>query len=117
MILNIILLAIIVGAGYYFWLRPILKTRPEFSTIFAYERSKWGAISVKLAGIKQKLAGAIIVLAGIYVEAANYVVPALTGVDTSVITHRLPDWTVPLIPIAATILLNYFRSLADKREE
>jgi hypothetical protein len=116
MILNIILTVVIFGSGYWFWVRPIIKTKPQFKSFYDDEATFFSALSAKLSGIKQKLAGAFIVIGGIYVEASNYVIPALTGVDTSVITKRIPDWVVPLIPIAAAILLNYFRSLADKRE-
>lgn len=117
MILNVVLLIIIFGCGYWFWLRPILKMNPRFADFYANEETLLSALSSKLGGIKQRLSGAIIILAGIYVEAANYVIPALTGVDTSIFTKKLPDWVVPLIPIAAAILLNYLRHLSDKRED
>lgn len=116
MLINVVLLAIIFGAGYWFWLRPILKTTPFLEHFFVREDTFLQALSGKFAGIKQRLSGALIILAGIYVELANYVMPALTGVDTSTWTKNLPDWMVPLIPIAAVALLNYFRSLADRRD-
>jgi hypothetical protein len=112
--LNIVLISIIFGAGYWFWLRPILMTTARFKDFYAAEAGYFVAFSAKFAGIKQKMAGAVIILASIYVSAANYVIPAMTGVDTTIFTKSLPDWVVPLIPILLTILLNYFRSLADK---
>lgn len=115
MIINLICLSVIVGCGYYFWVRPILKSRPELKIFYDDEAGIFSAISAKLAGIKQKLAGALVVLGGVYVEIANYVMPAMTGVDTTVWTKRLPDWVVPLIPIGLVAIFNYFRSLADKR--
>lgn len=117
MLINLVLIIVIMIGGYVFWIRPILKKTPMLEHFFAQEDSFWAALSAKLVGIKQKLAGAVIVLAGIYVECANYVMPALTGVDTSSWTKNIPDWAMPLIPIAATVLLNYFRTLSDKREE
>jgi hypothetical protein len=115
--LNVILIIVIFGTGYFFWVRPILARTPAFKDFYDREESFLAAVSAKLAGIKQKLAGALVVIAAAYVEIANYVAPALTGVDTSTITKNFPEWAVPLIPIALTILLNYFRDLADKRKE
>lgn len=114
--LRLILLLMIVGAGYYFWLRPILRQRPGFKELYDHEDSFLAALSDKFSGIKQKVAGALVVIAGVAVTVQDQLVPLLSGVDTTSITKSIPAWAWPLITIAVTLLLNYFRNLADKRE-
>jgi hypothetical protein len=100
---------------YWFWIRPILKTTPTLKAFYDAEAGWWAAFNDKFAGIKQKIAGSLIGLACIVVELWDYVAPALGAVDTTPLTSQIPSWAWPLIAIAATALLNYLRSLADKR--
>ena len=114
-LINIVLLLVILTPAYIFWIRPILKQRPELLHLWDREGAFFEALNLKLAGIKQRLAGAVMILAGVVVEAYNFIGPALGTVDTSGITDKMPSWAWPLLMIAAVSLLNYFRSLADKR--
>lgn len=115
--INLALLVPILGTGYFFWVRPILKQRPELKDFWDSEDSLFEAVRLRFVGIKQKLAGAVIIIAGVVVEAYNLIGPAIGAVDTSSLTDKVPSWAWPLILIACTALLNYFRSLADKRVE
>lgn len=115
--LRLILFLMILSAGYYFWLRPILRQRPGFKEIYDREDGLFSAISEKFAGIKQKLTGALVVIAGLAVEVQDTLVPALTGIDTTSITSQIPSWAWPLILAGVALLLNWFRSLADRRGE
>lgn len=105
--INLVALAVILGCGYFFWVRPILMARPELKSFYEDEARV-------VAVVRKKIAAAVIVVGGVYVELANYIMPAITGVDTSVYTKNLPDWIVPLIPIAAVSLLNYFQHTVEK---
>lgn len=100
---------------YWFWIRPILKTTPSLKAFYDAEAGWFAAFSDKFAGIKQKLAGSLIALACLVVEMWDFVAPALGAVDTTPLTSQVPSWAWPLIAIAATALLNYLRSLGDKR--
>jgi hypothetical protein len=100
---------------YCFWIRPILKQTPSLKAFYDAEAGWWAAFSDKFAGIKQKLVGSLIALACLVVEMWDFVAPALGAVDTTPLTSQIPSWAWPLIAIAATALLNYLRSLADKR--
>lgn len=100
---------------YWFWIRPILKTTPSLKAFYDAEAGWWAAFSDKFAGIKQKLAGSMLALACLVVELYDYVAPALGAVDTTPLTSHVPSWAWPIIAIAATALLNYLRTLADKR--
>lgn len=100
---------------YWFWIRPILKQTPSLKAFYDAEAGWWAAFSGKFAGIKQKLAGSLIALACLVVELSDYVAPALGAVDTTPLTSHVPPWAWPIITIAAIKLLEYFRKLADKR--
>jgi hypothetical protein len=110
---------ILVGAGligvYAIWLRPILKTTPALRELFAREETVWAAVRAKFAGIKQKLTGALVIIAGAIVELHDQFAPVVAGVDVTALTQRVPSWAWPLIVIAVTLLLQWFRGLADRR--
>lgn len=100
---------------YWFWIRPILKTTPTLKAFYDAEAGWWAAFSDKFAGIKQKIAGSAMAAASLVVWLYDTVAPALGAVDTTPLTSYVPSWAWPLIAIAGVALLNYLRSLADKR--
>lgn len=100
---------------YWFWIRPILKQTPSLKAFYDAEAGWWAAFSDKFAGIKQKIVGTLIAVACVVVQLYDFVAPALGAVDTTPLTSYVPSWAWPLIGIAGVVLLNYMRSLADKR--
>ncbi len=50
-------------AVYWFWIRPILKSRPAFRELYEQEESFFAAVREKFKGIKQKLSSAIVIAA------------------------------------------------------
>lgn len=102
-------------AVYWFWIRPILKTRPAFSELYAAEENLLGALREKLAGIKQKLSSAVVIAASAAVSGYDILAPIVSGVDVSSIAATVPPWAWPLILIATTALFQFLRNLADKR--
>lgn len=102
---------------YWFWVRPILRSRPSLKAFYDAEAGWWAAFSEKFAGIKQKLAGALLAAASIIIELYDFVAPAIGAVDTTPLTSHVPTWAWPIISICAILLLNYLRSLGDKRND
>jgi hypothetical protein len=114
-IINTVLIVATAIAAYIFWIRPVLRQTPALKELYDKEASWWSAISDKLAGAKQKLTTAFLTVASMSVMFYDSIVPAMTGVDITPLTSHIPQWAYPIILIAVTWLLNYFRSLADKR--
>jgi hypothetical protein len=104
-------------AVYWFWIRPILKTRPAFRELYQEEENFLAALREKFVGIKQKLSSAVIIAASAIVSGYDFFVPIVSGVDVSSIAAQVPSWTWPLILIAVTAILKYFRDLADRRHQ
>jgi hypothetical protein len=116
MIMAIMLFATIV-AIYAFWIRPILQSRPAFRELYHKEESFFAALREKLKGIKQKLSSAIVIIASAAVTGYDFLGPIVSGVDVSGLASQVPSWAWPLILISVTALFQFFRNLADKRNE
>ena len=80
--INLVALAVILGCGYFFWVRPILMARPELKSFYEDEARV-------VAVVRKKIAAAVIVVGGVYVELANYIMPAITGVGLHQESARL----------------------------
>jgi hypothetical protein len=115
--LLLILVAATTVAVYWFWIRPILKSRPAFRELYQEEENVLAALRAKFAGIKQKLSSAIVIAASAIVSGYDFFVPIVSGVDVSSIAAQVPSWAWPLILIAMTAVMKYFRDLADRRHE
>lgn len=107
------LIAVTVCVAYWFWVRPILRQRPSLAAFWASEDSFFAALRLKFAGIKQKLTTAFVTIAGGVVLAHDQIAPLVT--DTSQWAALVPSWAWPMIPIGITVLVQWFRSLADQR--
>jgi hypothetical protein len=104
-------------AVYWFWVRPILKSRPAFRELYQEEENFFAAVRAKFAGIKQKLSSAIVIAASAIVTGYDFFAPIVGGVDVSSIAAQVPSWAWPLVLIAVTAIMKYFRDLADRRHE
>jgi hypothetical protein len=116
MVMIVMLFATLV-AIYAFWIRPILKSRPAFHGLYQEEENLFAALRVKFAGIKQKLSSAVVIAASVLVSGYDFFAPIVSGVDVSSIADHVPSWAWPLILIAVTAMMKYFRDLADRRHE
>jgi hypothetical protein len=116
MLTTILVLAILV-AIYWFWIRPILKSRPAFRDLYQQEESFFVALREKLKGIKQKLSSVLVIAASIAVSGYDFLSPIVSGVDVSSLAAQVPPWAWPLILIATTALFQFLRNLGDKRHE
>jgi hypothetical protein len=104
-----------VMAAYFYWIRPILKSRPALAHFYAQEESFWEALRERFAGIKGKLAAALGMAASAVVYLHDFLMPVATGIDWQPIVSMLPDWAWPLILFGAFALIKWFRSLTDRR--
>lgn len=104
-------------AIYWFWIRPILKSRPAFRELYEQEESFFAALREKFAGIKQKLSSAVVIVASAAVGGYDFLAPIVGGVDVSSIAAKVPSWAWPLILISITAIFQFLRNLADKRHK
>ena len=112
-----VLIAATLVAIYWFWVRPILKSRPALAELFRHEDSFVAAFREKFAGIKQKLSSVAVIGASTAVTAYDFLAPIVGGVDVTSIAASVPAWAWPLILISTTALFQFLRNLADKRRE
>ena len=68
-------------AAYFFWIRPILRSRPAFADFYAKAETFWEAVREWCAGIKCKLAAAVGMVASAVVYLHDFLVPVATGID------------------------------------
>ncbi len=115
--LTFVLVVATLVAIYWFWIRPILKSRPAFRELYEQEESFFAALREKLKGIKQKLSSAIVVAASVAVSGYDFIAPIVGGVDVSSIAAHVPSWAWPLILISVTALFQFLRNLSDKRHK
>ena len=115
--LMFILMTATIVAVYWFWIRPILKSRPAFAEFYAREESVFAALREKLKGIKQKLSSVIVIAASAAVSGYDFITPIVGGVDVSSIAAQVPSWAWPLVLICVTALFQFLRNLADSRHK
>ena len=104
-------------AIYWFWIDPILKSRPAFRDIYADDNTIFEALKEKLKGIKQKLSSVVVIWASGAVTAYDFFNPIISGVDVTPLTSHVPSWAWPLVLISTTALFQFMRNLADARHK
>ena len=104
-------------AIYWFWIDPILKSRPAFRDIYAHDNTISAALKEKLKGIKQKLSSVVVICASGTVTAYDFFNPIISGVDVTPLTSHVPSWAWPLVLISTTALFQFLRNLADSRHK
>lgn len=98
-------LALIVGLvlSYFYWVRPYLKTLPQFSEAYAKQDSFWAAVGVWLEGRKTIMVG----IWGEIIAIGPDALQQISGLDLKMLMH-LPDlwaaWVTAVIPILMLIL-------------
>lgn len=111
------LIAFTAFVGYVLYVRPVLKKNPSFGFLFAQEQ-KWGrAARLKLQGAKQRLMTAALIGVGFIVESYDYLSPfvAQSGVDMTKLSDKIPAQDWPFIMMAVLALIQYFRTLSERR--
>jgi hypothetical protein len=115
--LTFVLIVATLIAIYWFWIRPILKTRPAFAELYNREESFIAALRLKFAGIKQKLSSVAVIGASAAVTGYDFLAPIVGGVDVTSIAASVPSWAWPIILISITAVFQFLRNLADRRHQ
>lgn len=116
LLMSSVLIIAPVLAIYWFWLRPVLQENPTLKEFYEQERSWFQAFRDKVMGLKQKLTTIAIVTATTVVSIHDLVLPVILSTDTSSLTGKVPTWVWPIATISLTLLIQFFRNLADKRD-
>src|SRR5262245_57256634 len=115
--LTFVLVVATLVATYWFWIRPILRSRPALQELYEKEDSVFIALREKLKGIKQKLSSVIVIAASAAVSGYDFLSPIVSGVDVTSIAAQVPSWAWPLVLISITALFQFLRNLADSRHK
>ena len=102
-------------AIFWFWIEPILKSRPTLRDIYAEENTLLVALKEKLKGIKQKLSTAVVICASGAVTAYDFFNPIISGVDVTPLTSHVPSWAWPQVLISTTAMYQFLRNVSDVR--
>lgn len=113
------LLFFVVGiiAAYWFWLRPLFRSRPLFSTFYARADSFWAAVGMKINSLKTKLAAALAMIASVLLGLHDFIIPLTTGIDWTPVTSLVPAWVWPFVSFGFAALIWWFRSLTAQTQD
>lgn len=103
--------------AYWFWLRPLLATRPLFADFCASTDSFWAALTLKLNTIKTKLATGLGMIASAMIFFHDFVIPATTGINWTPVTEHVPSSVWPFLSFSYLALIFWFRQLTAKSQE
>lgn len=104
-----------IAAAYFYWMRPILKSRPSLAQFCGQAETFWEAVRERFSGIKGKLAAALGMALSAIVYLHDFLLPVATGIDWQPILSMLPGWAWPLLLFSAFALIKWFRALTDRR--
>lgn len=109
----------VVGVGLTYWMfvRPLMKTRPEFKEFYARSESWWTAAVAKFSTLRTKLAAILLAMASVLIELHDFVLPAATGIDWSPVTSGVPAWVWPIASFAAAALFYWLRKITARTQE
>lgn len=109
-------LTVALFAAYWFLIRPLLKARPGFSDFYDKTESWWAALRMKLSSIKTKLLATSLIIANGFISLHDFLLPAMTGVDWTPLTQRVPSWALPLIAMVVGALFLWLRKITADAE-
>ena len=114
---QILFFVIALLGAYVYWVRPVLRSRPELRAFYAQTDSWLAAIRLRFAGIKGKLAAAISMAATAIVAFHDFILANAFGIDWTPVHDLLPAWAWPFILFADFWLISKFRQMTDHRRE
>lgn len=115
-VLSILFFVVGLAATYWFFIRPLLRARPQFADFYARTDSFWSALGMKLKTIRTKLAAVSLMAASALVEMHDFLLPAVTGIDWEPITSKVPAYVWPIASLAAAALFRWLYSLTAQRQ-
>jgi hypothetical protein len=103
--------------AYVYWVRPVLRSRPELKSFYAQTDSWLAAIRLRFAGIKGKLLAVVSMAATAIVALHDFILANAFGIDWTPVHDLLPAWAWPFILFADFWLISKFRQMTDRRQE
>ena len=92
LIAQIVFFVVTTLVAYVYWLRPILRSRPQLKAFYAQTDSFWTALRLRFAGLKtQLLAGVSMAATGI-VALHDFILTNAFGIDWTPVRDLLPPW-------------------------
>lgn len=101
--------------AYWYWIRPVLKSRPGCVAFYTQTDSAIAAIRLKMQGLKGHIATGIAKASAVIVLLHDQVIPYATGIDWTPLTTNIPSWAWPLVMFFAFWFIGKCREWAEQR--
>src|SRR5262249_46592049 len=116
MLAQIIFFTVAIVAAYLYWVRPVLRSRPELKQVYERPDGLGGALRLRFAGIKTRLL-AVVSMAAAIVALHDFIFANAFGIDWTPVRDLLPAWAWPFILLADFWLISKFRLMTDRRRQ
>jgi hypothetical protein len=103
--------------AYWLWLRPLLKSRPQFKDFYAATDSFWAALWGKFNTIKTKASAAFVMIASTLVGLHDFLLPIITGIDWTPVTANVPAWVWPIASFGIGALFLWLRHVTERTQD
>jgi hypothetical protein len=103
--------------AYWFWIRPMLRARPQFADFYERTDSVWAAAKLKFDTIKTRLSAIVLMVSSALVSLHDFVMPVVTGIDWTPVTANTPPWVWPIASFAVGALFLWLRNITAKRQD
>jgi hypothetical protein len=114
---QIIFFTVAIAAAYVYWIRPVLRSRPEFADVYDRSDGLWAALRLRFAGIKTRLLAVVSMAAAAIVALHDFILANAFGIDWTPVRDLLPAWAWPFILFADFWLISKFRQMTDRRRQ
>jgi hypothetical protein len=112
-----IFFTVAIVAAYLYWVRPVLRSRPELKQVYDRSDGLRGALRLRFAGIKTRLLAVVSMAAAAIVVLHDFVLANAFGIDWTPVRDLLPAWAWPFILFADFWLISKFRLMTDRRRQ
>jgi hypothetical protein len=92
-------------AGYFAFLRPILKQWKALADFWATELNFFQKLQLFFEGLKIKLLARLLWVPGLLVMAYDKFTTLCAACDLSPVTAQLPDWVQHALPIVSALVI------------
>ena len=105
--------------AYFFWLIPLLRSRPAFAEFSSRTDSFWHAVWLKIAFIKTKLVAGSLMLASAMVSAYDALAPLANslGIDWTPLTSKIPGWAYPIAAFSLGAVFYWLRKVTAREHD
>jgi hypothetical protein len=117
LIAQIVFFVVTTLVAYSYWLRPILRSRPQLKAFYAQTDNFWAALRLRFAGLKTQLLAGVSMAATAIVALHDFILTNAFGIDWTPVRDLLPAWAWPFILFADFWLISKFRQMTDRRQK